>query len=116
MLIMSSVLTHSKTKIVQIKGDINAENAASVRHHLADLVSAQENASLMVDMSHVRALDSIGLMILVSTLTLAQRLNKQFGLFGVSPSVQIVFELSQLDRVFHILESHPSPEIALVAA
>ncbi len=113
---MPSILTHSRMKIVEIQGDINAENAATLRKNLADMVSAQENSSLMVDMRQVMALDSAGLMILVSTLTLAQRLNKQFGLFGVSPSVRIIFELTQLDRVFEILESQPSLEIDLVAA
>ncbi len=116
MLTISNVLTHSRVKIVEIQGDINAENAAEIGQYLVDMVSAQENSSLMVDMSKVIALDSAGLMILVSILTLAQQLNKQFGLFGVSASVRIIFELTQLDRVFKILESHPSPELDLVAA
>ena len=55
-------------------------------------------------MSQVEALDSAGLMLLVSTLTLAQRLGKRFSLFEISPSVRIIFELTQLDRVFEILE------------
>jgi anti-sigma B factor antagonist len=116
MLAMTNALIHSKVKVVTIQGDINAENAAKLRQYLADIVSAQENSSLMVDMSQVVALDSAGLMILVSTLTLAQGLNKQFGLFGISASVRIIFELTQLDRVFKISESQPSPELDLVAA
>lgn len=116
MLIVPNVLTHSRPKIVEIQGDINAKNAVKLGQHLADIVSAQENSSLMVDMSQVVALDSAGLMILVSTLTLAQQLNKQFGLFGVSPSIRIIFELTQLDRVFEISESQLSPELDLIAA
>lgn len=113
---MTNVLTSSKIKIVTIQKDINAENADELRQFLADMVSAQETSSVMVDMSNVGALDSTGLMTLVSTLTLAQHLNKQFGLFGVSASVRIIFELTQLDRVFDILESQPYPELDLVAA
>lgn len=113
---MTYVLTSSKIKIVTIQKDINAENAAELRQYLVDMVSAQETFSLMVDMSNVGALDSTGLMMLVSVLTLAQQLNKQFGLFGVSASVRIIFELTQLDRVFNILESQPYPELDLVAA
>lgn len=116
MLTMPNVLTHSRMKIVAIQGDINAENAAEIGQYLADMVSAQENSSLMVDMSQVVALDSAGLMILVSMLTLAQQLNKQFGLFGVSASVRIIFELTQLDQVFKISESQPFQELDLVAA
>jgi anti-anti-sigma factor len=113
---MPNVLTYSRTKIVKIQGDINTENAAELKQYLADMISAQENSSLMVDMSQVVALDSSGLMILVSTLTLAQQLNKPFGLFGVSASVRIIFELTQLDRVFGISESQPCPELDLIAA
>ncbi|MCY7283668.1 MAG: STAS domain-containing protein [Cyanobacteria bacterium CAN_BIN43] len=113
---MTNVLTSSKIKIVTIQKDINAENASELKQFLVDMVSAQETSSVMVDMSKVGALDSTGLMILVSTLTLAQHLNKQFGLFGVSASVRIIFELTQLDRVFDILESQPYPELDLVAA
>ena len=115
MLTMPNVLTPSRMKIVAIQGDINAENAAEIGQYLADMVSAQENSSLMVDMSQVVALDSAGLMILVSMLTLAQQLNKQFGLFGVSASVRIIFELTQLDRVFKISESQPFQELDWVA-
>jgi anti-sigma B factor antagonist len=55
-------------------------------------------------------------MALVATLTLAQRMNKPFGLVGISPSVRIIFELTQLDRVFEISEKQPVPELELVAA
>lgn len=116
MLSTLNIVTPSKLKIVKIQGDINAENAPELRQHLTEMISAQENSSLMVDMSQVAGLDSAGLMILVSTLTLAQQLNKQFGLFGVSPSVRIIFELTQLDRVFEILENQPSLKADLVAA
>jgi anti-sigma B factor antagonist len=112
---MQSILTFSKTKIVQLQGSISTENAAAIKQQLAEMVSAQEYSSLMLDMSLVSALDSAGLMVLVATLTLAQGLNKSFGLFGISPAVRIVFELTQLDRVFEISES-PAPELELVAA
>jgi anti-sigma B factor antagonist len=112
---MQSILTYSKTKIVQLQGSIGTENAAVLKQQLADMVSAQEYSSLMLDMSLVSALDSAGLMVLVATLTLAQQLNKSFGLFGVSPAVRIVFELTQLDRVFDIADQHPA-ELELVAA
>jgi anti-sigma B factor antagonist len=116
MLSMPNVLNHSRVKIVEIQGSIDAHNADEVKQYLAETVSAQENASLMVDMSQVGALDSAGLMVLVSTLTLAQRLNKRFGLVGVSPSVRIILELTQLDRVFDISEQPAPPELDLLMA
>jgi anti-sigma B factor antagonist len=117
MLSMPNVLTYSRTtKTIEIQGSINAQNAAELKQQLEDTVSAQDTASLMVDMSQVGALDSAGLMVLVSTLTLAQRLNKRFGLVGVSPSVRIILELTQLDRVFNISEQPSAPELDLLLA
>jgi anti-sigma B factor antagonist len=107
---MQSTLAHPKMMVVQPCGHINAENAETLRQQLVETVSAKEHASLLVDMSGVESLDSHGLMALVSALTLAQRMGKQFSLFGVSPAVRIVFELTQLDRVFEISEKNPAFE------
>lgn len=93
--------------VIQPQGHISAENATALKHQLAETVSSHECSSLLVDMSQVESLDSTGLMVFVSMLTLAQRLDKQFGLVGISPPVRIVLELTQLDRVFQILDSQP---------
>jgi anti-sigma B factor antagonist len=111
---MQSSFVQAQVTIVQPNGHISVENAAALKQQLAETVSSQEYTSLLVDMSQVESLDSAGLMVFVSTLTLAQRLGKSFGLFGISPAVRIIFELTQLDRVFHILEGYP--EAGVVAA
>ncbi|MFM7423784.1 MAG: STAS domain-containing protein [Elainella sp.] len=99
-----SSFTRTGVTVVQPSGHINTANATRLRQQLAESLSSQQVSSLWIDMSQVESLDSAGLMVLVSTLTLAQRLDKQFKLFGVSPAVRIVFELTQLDRVFEILD------------
>lgn len=105
---MHSTLVQARMTVVQPSGHINAENAAALKHQLVEVVSSEQCASLLVDMGEVESLDSAGLMVFVSMLTLAQRLGKQFGLVSISPSVRIVFELTQLDRVFEILDSYPA--------
>jgi anti-sigma B factor antagonist len=105
---IKSFLAPTQTTVVQPNGHITAENALLLKQQLAETVSSMEHSSLLVDMSQVDSLDSEGLMVLISTLTLAQRLDKQFGLLKVSPSVRIVLELTQLDRVFQIFEHLPS--------
>lgn len=107
----STQANSSKMTVVQPCGHINVSNASALRQQLAETVSSNEHMSLLVDMSQVESLDSAGLMALVSTLTLAQKLNKRFGLCRISPSVRIVLELTQLDRVFEISEHHPDLEI-----
>lgn len=105
---MQSAFVQTRMTVVQPSGHVNAENATALKHQLAEVVTSDECASLVVDMSQVESLDSAGLMVFVSMLTLAQRLSKQFKLANISPSVRIVFELTQLDRVFEILDSPSS--------
>jgi anti-sigma B factor antagonist len=102
---MLSVLARPQNAVICLQGHLNAANAAHLHERLATAVISDTNASLLVDMGEVESLDSAGLMALVSALTLAQRLNKRFGLCAISPSIQIIFELTQLDRVFDIFEN-----------
>ncbi len=102
---MPSVLVRPQNAIVCLQGHLNAANTSTLQERLATALLCEINATLLVDMSEVESLDSAGLMVLVSTLTLAQRLNKRFSLCAVSPSIRIIFELTQLDRVFEIFES-----------
>ena len=89
---------------LQPSGHINAANAAQFQQQLTTAVNTGTSA-ILVDMVKVESLDSAGLMALVSALSLAQSQNKQFSLCGVSPSIRIIFELTQLDRVFEIVEN-----------
>ena len=104
---MYSDTVPSRMKIVRPRGHITSANAVDLQQHLTETVISTEHSVLGVDMSCVESLDSSGLMVFVSILTLAQRLNKRLALFGISPSVRIVFELTQLDQVFEILDEHP---------
>lgn len=104
---MQSSLVQTRMTVIQPSGHINAENATTLKHQLAEVVSSQECSSLLVDMSQVESLDSTGLMVFVSTLTLTQQLDKQFGLVNISPSVRIIFELTQLDQVFKVFDNYP---------
>jgi anti-anti-sigma factor len=101
---MQRTITYSRKAVVQPSGHISADNAESLRKQLSAAVSAIDCSHLVVDMTSVQSLDSAGLMVFVSTLTQAQQIGKQLTLCGVSPSVRIVFELTQLDRVFEILD------------
>ncbi|MGB3755469.1 MAG: STAS domain-containing protein, partial [Rivularia sp. (in: cyanobacteria)] len=60
---------------------------------------------LLVDLKQVEHIDSAGLMALISSCKLAQSLQTRFSLCSVSPSLKIIIELTQLDRVLEIFES-----------
>lgn len=102
---MQSTLVKSTMSVVQPRGNLNASNAADLQQQLAAIASSKDYTSLLVDMSQVESLDSAGLMALVSALQLTQQLGQRFGLCGISPSIRIIFELTQLDCAFEIFEN-----------
>jgi anti-anti-sigma factor len=76
-------------------------------------VAKERYKNMLVDLEQVESLDSAGLMALVYSLKLAQALDIRFSICSVSPSIRIILELTQLDRVFEIFESVAAFEAAL---
>lgn len=102
----------SSVTVVQPCGALNATNAESFQQTLTSAISSEQSAGLLVDMSRVESMDSSGLISLVSALSLARTLSKRFSLCAVPPSIRIVFELTQLDRVFEMIESDSEQTLA----
>ncbi|MBE9040839.1 STAS domain-containing protein [Oscillatoriales cyanobacterium LEGE 11467] len=92
----------SKATVMKLQGHINADNAHELKNQLTTAVSGAEAPMVLVDMEEVESLDSAGLMAFVSAMSLSKSVGRRFSLRSVSPSVRIIFELSQLDRVFDI--------------
>jgi anti-sigma B factor antagonist len=110
---MQTVITRSQLTVIRPCGHINASTATAFQEELIASVSSEHNSALLVDMSQVESLDSAGLMALVSALTLAQQMEKPFSLCSVAPSIRIIFELTQLDRVFEIFDHCSGCEAAI---
>ncbi|MCT7951231.1 STAS domain-containing protein [Ancylothrix sp. C2] len=70
---------------------------------IAALVSRSEGVWL-VDMTDVVFVDSRGLLSLVRGLRLARQGSCRLVLCNVKPTVRLIFEITQLDRVFEIFE------------
>lgn len=113
---MQTTLVRPQFAVIQPKGHVNAGVAAEFQHKLATALSSQLHSGLLVDLSQVESLDSAGLMALVSALRLAQKTGKQFSLCSVSPAIRIIFELTQLDRVFEIFEDSAAFEAQIAKA
>lgn len=107
---MQPTLVNPQIQAFQLTGHLNAVNAAEVQAQLSALVSSEQSSQVLIDMAHVESVDSAGLMALVATLSLAQSLNKQLCLCCIAPSVRIIFELTQLDRVFKIYDNRAAFE------
>ncbi|MBD1931654.1 MULTISPECIES: STAS domain-containing protein [Cyanophyceae] len=108
---MQSTLVRLNITVVCPQGHVNASNAVELQGELTAAVSSEQSI-VLVDMAGVDLLDSAGLMALVSAHRLAHKLNRQFGLCSVSPSIRMIFELAQLDGVFEIFENQSAFEAA----
>lgn len=104
----------SPTAIVEPVGALNASNAASLQRQLATLIFS-DCPAVLVDLSQVETLDSAGLMVLISAQTAARQRQKRFGICGVSPSIRIIFEVTQLDRAITLFDSRTDYELSLSA-
>lgn len=89
-------LTYSLT------GAIDASNAKQVQANLLSFIANSLSSIIIIDFQKVEFLDSAGLMALVAGYQEAKKLNKDFAIFGVSPAVRIIFEVSQLDQILGV--------------
>jgi len=110
---MQSTLTPATITLLQPNGSINASNAPEFQSQLLAAISSPNVSILLLDMDNVEYIDSAGLMALVSTLNTAQQLKRRFSICSASPSVRMIFELTQLDRVFEIFENRAAFDATL---
>jgi anti-sigma B factor antagonist len=90
--------------VVRLAGRFDAYTAPTVKDKLLELQAAGR-VRIVVDLSAVDFVDSTGLATLVAGLKHCRRAAGDMMLVGLRPSVQVIFELTRLDRVFQIHES-----------
>lgn len=88
-------------------GVLNAESAARFEQELISAMRASCDSEIVVDMSKVESLDNSGLVSFMSVLNVARSKSKRLSICSAPPSIRIVFELTQLDRVFTMVEQAP---------
>ena len=104
---MQPTSVQSEVATIQACGSLDASSALQLHYCLQRAVLAQQNSSLVVDLGQAESIDSANLMALVSALKFARRLDKRLALSSVSPTVQMILEMTQLDRVFEIVQDKP---------
>jgi anti-anti-sigma factor len=89
---------------IEVEGEIDAYTAGELEKRLSDLL-AGGHSRLVLDASKMSFVSSAGL----RAITFAQREAQQQGgevrLFGLSPQVRRVFEMTGLDQVLHLSEN-----------
>lgn len=111
---MTQTIIAQNIATVEPEGYISAANAPQFLEELTSAVTQENNEILLVDMNKVEFLDSAGLMVLVKVFRMTQKLGRRLIICSVAPSVRMVFELTQLDKVFEIFDSRN--DLQLVAS
>ena len=110
---MQTITKYPEMTVIRPSGPFNASNASELQQQMTTVVTQARYSCVVVDLEQVEFIDSAGLMALVHVLRLAQLLGKRFSICSVSPSIRIIFELTQLDRVFEIFDSQMTCEAAI---
>lgn len=103
---------NSPVTVVCPAGVLNAQSAASFQQQLASAMSVEQTSELIVDMSQVESMDNAGLVSLMSALNAAKPYYDRLSIRSAPPSIRIVLELTQIDRLFAIVDHEPTPVAA----
>ncbi len=98
-----SVRESGATRIVDVEGEVDLGTSPNLRRALLELLG--KTPRLVLNLQAVRYMDSSGIATLIEVFKDAQRLQKEFVLFGLSPSVQHVFHLTHVNRIFRIVDT-----------
>ncbi|MEM7065781.1 MAG: STAS domain-containing protein [Cyanobacteria bacterium P01_B01_bin.77] len=89
----------SAITIIIPAGMMDAESGAVLKQQLISTMAAVTEPELIIDMSRVESLDNAGLVDLMQAINAARSRTKSIYILRAPPSIRIVFELTQLDRV-----------------
>ncbi len=100
-------VTSPSVTVICPSGILNAESASTFERQLLSAMRNNCADELIVDMSRVESLDNAGLVSFMSVLNAARSQSQRLSICSAPPAIRIVFELTQLDRVFTMVEQAP---------
>jgi anti-sigma B factor antagonist len=98
-----SVRILDRAQVVEVEGDVDLGSSPALRRTLFDGLT--HTPKLALNLSAIRYIDSSGIATLLEVLKDAQRLGKAFVLFGLSPAVRQVFQLTHVSRIFQVFDT-----------
>lgn len=91
--------------IFDISGDIDLANSPAMRKTLLGEIKDKRTLKVFLNLKNVRYIDSSGIASLVEGLKASRDNGARMILYGLSPSVREVLELSRLQKIFEIYDS-----------
>jgi anti-sigma B factor antagonist len=91
--------------ILDVSGDIDLANSPAMRKMLLGEIKEKRTPKVLLNLMSVRYIDSSGIASLVEGLKASRDLGSRLILYGLSPAVREVMELSRLQRIFEIYDN-----------
>jgi anti-anti-sigma factor len=91
--------------VLQPQGRLDGQGGLWLQQQLSE-IAPRRYPIWIIDLSGVEFMDSSGLVALVTGLRVAAQANARLILCGLRPSVRLIFEITQLERVFTIFETY----------
>lgn len=114
---MTAIEFHGNT-VLKPRHRFDIQEAAILKQQLAEIVQ-ERHPLLVIDMTDVEFIDSSGLGVLVIGMKTARDSGCRLVICNLQATVRLLFEITQLDKVFEIfdsLEAIPSSPPALAIA
>jgi anti-anti-sigma factor len=90
--------------LVQVQGPLNASSSSNLQEQLAK-IEPQAHGLWILDLERVDFIDSAGLVTLIAALKAAQKSQCRMVICNLHPCLRVIFEITQLDRAFEILDT-----------
>ena len=90
-------------KVVEVVGDVDLGTSPVFRRALFETLPLA--AKVALNLEAIRYIDSSGIATLIEVLKDSQRLKMEFVLFGLSPAVEQVFQLTHVNRIFRVFQT-----------
>jgi len=90
---------------LQPQGHLDVYNGSELEQQMNAIMPTQP-CLWVIDLQHVPSIDSGGLASLVAGFKLARHRQCRLAICNLCPAVRLIFEITQLDHVFEIFESH----------
>jgi anti-sigma B factor antagonist len=91
--------------ILDVSGDIDLAHSPAMRKVLLGEIKDKRIPKVYLNLKNVRYIDSSGIASLVEGLKASRDQGSRMILYGLSPSVKEVMELSRLQRIFEIYDN-----------
>ncbi|MHC5674882.1 STAS domain-containing protein [Nostoc sp.] len=103
-----------EVKVIKLSGNLNATSAQEFRQNITDILEIGAKI-VLVDFKDVTFMDSSGLGALVLAFKTLRAVDTKLVLCSINEQVRILFELTNMDKVFEIFPSQDAFNQVLVS-